>query len=118
MMKTRRWRGLMMLPAVALCLSVAACSVLPSDNPPVPDSTMVHVLVDLHLRKARAQITDRQPELPPADTSRAAVLQHYGLTNERFQKAMDYYTHHPEAFSALYDDVLNRLDAERSGTSE
>lgn len=93
-----------------LCTGLAACSSLTSAPPPVADSTMVQVLAELHLLRARL----RTPGLPPTDTSRSTVLSKYQLSTEQFDEALAYYTEHPEAFEVVYDQVLDQLSQERS----
>ncbi len=97
---------------LALALGLSACSSLTTDAPPVADSTMAHVLTDLHLVKARAEASG----LPPGDTSRAAVLRRHQLTPAGFEEALAYYAEHPEEFEVVYDNVLNQLSEERSST--
>ncbi len=103
-------RSLFLLYALALALvALPACSALPSEEPPVADSTLVDVLIELHLAKARAET---QPGEAP--DLREAVLTRYGLSEARFNAAMDYYAEHPEEYLDLYDTVLDRFGEERA----
>lgn len=91
--------GLLVLPA---------CSAFTSDEPPLSDSTMVEVLIELHLVNARL---DLQYDLPPA--VRDSILFKYGLDAQRFEDLIAYYADHPEAYAALYTTMLDRLSDER-----
>jgi len=69
---------------------------------------MVEVLIELHLVNARLELQyDRQPAV------RDSILFKYGLDAQRFQDVMAYYADHPEAYSALYTTMLDRISAER-----
>ena len=89
-------------------LTLPACSAFISEEPPVSDSTMVEVLIELHLTNARLEL---QYDLPPA--IRDSILFKYGLDAQRFAAIMAYYADHPEAYSALYTTMLDRISAER-----
>ncbi len=89
-------------------LTLSACSAFTSDEPPISDSTMVEVLIELHLVNARLELQyDRQPAV------RDSILFKYGLDAQRFQDVMAYYADHPEAYSAIYTTMLDRISAER-----
>ena len=95
----------LLLPAL---LFVSACSAITSEEPPISDSTMVEVLIELHLADARL---DLQYELVPA--VRDSILFKHGLDEQRFLAILDYYADHPEEYSALYTTVLDRISDER-----
>ncbi|GIV60270.1 DUF4296 domain-containing protein [Rhodocaloribacter litoris] len=106
-------RLLRRVPACGLVLAMSlctACSSLSPDAPPVADSTLVEVFIDLHLAAARA---DLYRDLPPG--TRDSVLARHGLTPEEFEAAIRYYVEHPDAYVELYTRVLNRLNEERQG---
>ena len=88
--------------------ALPACSSLTAEPPPVPDSTMVEVLVELHLAEARTELYGRLPE-----GLRDSALAKHGLTQREYKRAVDYYTDHPTSYADLYDTVLDRLSAER-----
>ena len=89
-------------------LKLPACSSLTGEPPPVPDSTMVEVLIELHLAEARAELYGQLPE-----GLRDSALAKHGLTQREYERAVDYYTDHPVSYADLYDTVLDRLSAER-----
>ena len=93
---------------VIALLTLSACSAFTSDEPPISDSTMVEVLIELHLVTARLELQyDHQPAV------RDSILFKYGLDAQRFQDIMAYYADHPEAYSAIYTTMLDRISAER-----
>ena len=93
---------------VLALLTLSACSAFTSNEPPISDSTMVEVLIELHLVSARLQLQyDHQPAV------RDSILFIYGLDAQRFQDIMAYYAEHPEAYSAIYTTMLDRISAER-----
>ncbi len=96
------------LAAVLLATTLAACSSFSTPEPPVADSTLVEVLIDLQLASARS---DLYHDLAPG--ARDSVLADHGLTEADFEAAMRYYSERPEAFVELYTSVLNRINEER-----
>ena len=94
-----------LLPAL---LILPGCSAITSEEPPIADSTMVEVLIELHLADARL---DLQYEVVPA--VRDSILFKHGLDEQRFLAILDYYADHPEEYSALYTTVLDRISDER-----
>ena len=69
---------------------------------------MVDVLLEMHLAQARAErYSDVSSELL------RDILARHGLDEEQFDEAMRYYADHPQQYVSLYDDVLDRLNAER-----
>lgn len=106
-------RSLLFGPALlalsAVLFFLPACSAFTSDAPPAADSTMVEVLVELHLAAARQQIRgDVAPEV------REEIFQRYGLDAARFGATMNYYAEHPDAYLEVYNTILDRLSAERA----
>jgi len=86
----------------------AACSAITSEAPPVSDSTMVEILIELHLAHARAPLN-----LDPVPALRDSILSKYHLDEQRYREIMDYYAEHPDAYGAIYTTVLDRISAER-----
>ena len=99
-----------LLPSYLLILlfTLAACAALPTEAPPVADSTMVDVLLEMHLAQARAE---RYSDVSSEVLHR--ILTRHGLNKDQFDEAMRYYADHPRQYVGLYDDVLDRLNAER-----
>ena len=92
-----------------LTLPLAACGSLTEPDPPVPDSTVVDVLTDLHLLDARS---GEMGDVPPG--TREALLAAHGLDSTRFDRALLFYADHPERYFAVYDSVVSRLSEERA----
>lgn len=86
--------------------ALPACSSFAPEEPPVPDSTLVDVLVEMHLAEARRQL---HGPIPPA--MRDSILAHYGLDSTRLQATMDHYSKHPATYKQLYGMVLDSLKA-------
>lgn len=93
------------LCALFLALGIAGCSTF-DDAPPVPDSTFVQVLANMHLAAAR-----HATEVPLPDTLRRTILQRYGVSQADFDAALSYHTAHPEAYKTLYESVVDTLGA-------
>lgn len=79
----------------------------------IADSTMVDLLVELHLANARIEITDR-----PLPVPRDSILRSYGVDSTAFSEAISYYAHNPDEYSRVYGRVLDRLSAERLPVDE
>lgn len=101
--------SLFLLFALSLLL-ITGCGALTGDEPPVADTTLTSVLVELHLANARAGL-ESAPALPPG--TRDSILARHGLDEPTLETAMDYYTEHPQAYVDLYDVVLDCLSAAR-----
>lgn len=97
--------------ALVAALGLAAlggCSALTSETPPLSDSTMVEVLIELHLAQARQKL---HGDLTPA--RRDSILAAYDLDQEAFDAAMTYYAEHPAELAEIYRRALDRLGEER-----
>ncbi len=94
---------------LALAAGLPACSSMATDEPPVADSTMVEVLIELHLAAARL---DLRKDLPPAE--REAILARHGLDTLRYGQVMAYYAEHLRVEIDVGLRVLDRLSAERA----
>ncbi len=93
---------------ILMAVLLSACSSFSTPEPPLSDSTLVEVLIDLTLTSARS---DLYQDVPPG--ARDSVLASHGLTRDDFEAAMKYYAEHPEEYLELYTTVLNRLNEER-----
>lgn len=75
---------------------------------PVPDSTMVELLIELHLAEARKDI------LGSDETAiRDSILLQYDVSPEAFETAVQYYTENPDAYLNIYTRALDKLSDER-----
>ena len=91
-----------------LLLLLPACSVLTSDEPPVADSTLVDVLIELHLAEARVQLG-----YGPPLSVRDSIFARYGFDETTFQEALTYYLDHPDAYAELHDAMLAQINDEQ-----
>lgn len=94
---------------VMLLVAAPACSVLPGEAPPLADSLLIDVMVDLHLAAARSEA---EGQMRPA-LQRDSILARHGLNPAQFDAAVRYYADRPTDYVALYGRVIDRLDAER-----
>lgn len=99
--------GATLLLALAIGL-LPACSALNDDPPPLADSLMVDLMMDLHLAKARGELFQ---DVPPG--TRDSVLARHNLDRARYEAIMDYYVDHPEAYLNLYNQLLDEINQER-----
>jgi hypothetical protein len=90
-----------------LCTGLPACSAIGSEERPVPEETLIEVLIELHLAGARA---GADLDVPPG--LRDSILTRYGLDDASFAQGMEYYVQRPDDYAALYNTVLDRLSAE------
>jgi len=93
------------LAAAPLAAGLAGCGA--GDRPPrgvLADSTLVEVLVGVHLAAARAAHTGE-----PAESLRVAALAHAGTDTTALREALNAYAQRPAALVAVYDRVLDRL---------
>lgn len=97
-------------------LALPACGKSAS-GPPVADSTMVEVLVDLHLLDARRQLLAEdsaaalQADTLPAPPGHEEVLRRHGVDSAALARTITYYGEHLEAYRRLYDRVIDRLQS-------
>lgn len=94
-----------------MSLVLPACSSFSSDAPPVSDSTLVRVLVELQLVQAREELL---PNSVPAGL-RDSILTRYGLDETRFDEVRQYYIEHPDEYVEIYNRVLDQLSSEGGG---
>ena len=107
--RSSTWRLHLAACGLALCISIisAGCG-RDSKRQTVSDSSMVELLVELHLANARVEITDR-----PLPITRDSILEAYGVDSAGYARTLEYYAQHPDLYSRIYGEVLDRLSAER-----
>ncbi len=90
-----------------IAVSIGGCG---SDrSKPVADSTMIDVLIEMHVLNARIHVTDR-----PMEGARDSIFHRYGIDSSAFVRAMDYYARHPDQYAEVYGRVVDELAAERA----
>lgn len=97
---------------LTLCLILfASCK---KEEPDViPKEKMIELLVDIH--KSEAVMTLNHSKYPTEDkkrTMREAVLMEHNITQEDFDKAIEYYSYNIEEYMEIYDCVIDRLKQE------
>jgi hypothetical protein len=98
------------LAPLVLCALVAlpplsGCSSF-SSSPPLPDTTFSRLLTEMHLVSARVS---REAALPAGIQD--SVLRRYDVDPEAFDAALRYYSRRPARLDALYDGVVDTLNA-------
>lgn len=102
------WRLDVVACGLALVIMVSTGCGRDSERQAISDSTMVDLLVELHLANARIEITDRPLPIP-----RDSILAAYGADSAAYAQTLEHYAEHPDLYSRIYGDVLDRLRAER-----
>lgn len=87
--------------------ALGGCSGFSSDAQPIPDSTFTRILTELHLAEAR----DNLDEAAYPRALRDSIFARYGVQPADFDATLDYYSRRPEAFEALYQPVIDSLEA-------
>jgi hypothetical protein len=77
-------------------------------EPPLADSTMVEVMIDLHLAVARAEVTQQVPA-----GIRDSILTTHGADSAAYARTIWHYAQNPEKYEQIYGQVLDRLNSER-----
>lgn len=94
---------------VGVLLVVGGCSAFSSDDPPLPDTTVVALLADLRLAQSRAEVDASVP--PHLNDS---VFAAHGVSEQDYSAMMTYYAEHPDEYVDIYNAVLDRLNEDRS----
>lgn len=98
-----------LLLCITLSSSLVACSSFSPDERPLPDSTLVDVLMEFHLAQVRTHHF--------GDTTfvalRDSILSHYDIPEAQLEEALRYYSRHPSAYASLHDAVRDSLEAHR-----
>lgn len=79
----------------------------------VVDSLHVDLLIDLHLARARAEVTGEPP-----DSLQNEVLATHGQDSLALSDLQESYANQPAAAVALYDRVTEQLSEERRGRKD
>lgn len=96
---------LRIVSAALFALLVWGCA--PDTRSPIPDSTMVNVMVELHLLNARMDLSGR-----PIEHARDSILHGYGIDSASYEGALHYYAEHPVEYGAIYGQVVDALASE------
>lgn len=96
----------LLLCAMVALSSLTACSSFSSSSPPIPDSTFTLLLTEMHLLSARGT---RDGQLPAGVPD--SILRRYGVEPDAFDATLRYYSRRPARLDALYDGVVDTLNA-------
>lgn len=95
---------------------LAGCGTRPSDVP--DEQEMVSLLSDMHTAEAYASA---DPEYAMNDsmrrTLRESVLRDHHMTEEGFNRSLDWYGHNIDRLGEVYEEVSVRLKEEATGTT-
>lgn len=113
-MRTPLHLGLTLLAGVIL---LSGCEMFSSGKPPVADSTMTPLLIELHLHRARAGFRSDDVPRTAVDAARDSILRRYRVTQPKLDRALDYYARHPDEYEEVYSSVIDSLNAFRTTLS-
>jgi hypothetical protein len=108
----------LLLPMLLLFFVVTSCGnknkiKIPKDV--INQDTMVEVLTDIHLVKASQQLG---MVIDTADTGKFTtynfVWKKHHITEDLYNKSMDFYTHNPGILDSIYENVLNSLSKQKA----
>jgi len=105
----RRKVGTRCISVVRLLLLVAVVGCAdPREEPPLADSTMVEVMIDLHLAVARAEVTQQVPA-----GIRDSIFTTHAVDSSAYARTIWHYAQNPDKYEHIYGEVLDRLNSER-----
>ncbi|HHP7237190.1 DUF4296 domain-containing protein [Longibacter sp.] len=108
----RTCAGLALAVAGLVLVLSSGCSVDDAEGP-VADSTMVPLLIDLHLFRARSTFRNR-PELSDSIfAARDSIFARRGVSRTQMEEMMNVYARNPERYTDLYTTVIDSLNALR-----
>lgn len=105
------------LIVLASAVLLSGCGMVSSGKPPVADSTMTPLLIELHLHRARAGFQSDGVPRSTVDAARDSILQRYRITQPELDRTLDYYTRHPDEYEEVYSSVIDSLNALRTTLS-
>ncbi len=76
--------------------------------PPLSDSIMVQIIVELHLAEAKVELL-KEDQL----NFRDSILTHYKVSLEEFEANMAFYRENPDAYHKIYSTALDKMSDER-----
>ncbi len=111
----RYHRFILFAMLIAGVLSLSSCSNqdLEEIAPPLSDSLMVQVIMELHLAEAKTELfKEDQTDF------RDSILIHYGVSRADFEANMAYYRENPDAYHKVYSEALDQMSNERFLSTE
>jgi len=92
-------------------LFISCSNNLTEPEPLIDEDTYTTLLVELELQRTYAQ--SGQIDSLKADSIRAHVFEHYGVTAEAFRKSHNYYQHFPKEQKKRIEEAIERLSEDR-----
>lgn len=96
----------LILPILLVIGMLIGCSRFSGDSRPIPDSTFVRILTEIHITNARHEL-----DAPYPRGLRDSVLARYGVRPRDFDSTVKYYSRRPNAFKELYQPVIDTLQS-------
>lgn len=77
----------------------------------ISKDSLINVIVDMHLGDAILMEPSFQAKQVVINKQEyySSILKKHSLTNEKFQKNMDYYSQNPEEFEKIYESVIENI---------
>ena len=96
-------------------ITMALCSCKSDDmlTDIIAENLMVSILVEMHWASAYFSIEYTDDSIRYCDAVKYMqqdVLEKNGVTLDKFEKSIAYYTDHPEKFRVIYEEVIQQLD--------
>lgn len=108
----RRWkqaaRCLLYAAVLAVSVFLSACSFMRPEEPPIPESTLIELTVELHLADARGSNLGESTR-----ALRDSIFAWYGVDEDTYNEAVAYYAERPDEYLLFYDAVLDSLNNHR-----
>lgn len=95
------------LLSAGIALTLTACS---HDDDHLSQGKMVDVVTDMQLADAYASNHVEFASDSARNVLRMSVLKKHGVTQEEYDRTLDWYAHNLENYTKLYDEVEKRLD--------
>ena len=93
---------------LAAALLLSGCS----DKAVIPARKMAAILHDMYVVDAQLEVENSYRQMADTSSVYGAVFASYGYSEEDFNKALDYYLHHPVQFKEVVSTAHKRFEAE------
>ncbi len=116
--RTKCWsqshRVTVLFPSACLFL-LPACSnqALEEIAPPLSDSLMVQIIMELHLAEAKVELF-KEDQIDFRDS----IFSHYGVSKADYEANMAYYRERPDEYHKVYSEALDKMSNERFLSSD
>lgn len=102
----------MKMPSIKSCLLLAVVAAVASGcvRRVLSQKDMTDVLFDVHLAEATIKIVNPRYECIEYQEYYNSVFEKHGITKADFDRSLEWYAHHPEKLSIIYDSLKVRAD--------